>query len=66
MSLQRLEEAMKKKTVHRLDLHRETLRRLSSEDIRRAGGGDDNTVTCEPSVSMPGCICLNTNVSCCC
>lgn len=58
---------MKKTLKRRLHLCRETLRQLSDRQVREAHGRDHElTNTCAPSISMPGCICLNTNVSCDC
>lgn len=65
---------MKKKSRNRrLTLAKETLRELTAaqvEGVHGAAGGTtscgENTCRCAPSVSSPGCICLNTNVSCFC
>lgn len=47
------EEAMKKARIRKLDLHRETLRRLISDDLTGVRGGRDSG---EDWCSVPSCI----------
>jgi|GEM_PF-4379088 len=62
---------MKKRTRNRrLTLEKETLHELAAEQIEGVRGATgschENSCRCAASVSYPGCICLNTNVTCFC